>query len=158
MRKFAAIVLALSTAAFASNTGIDPYEGDFTSPKTVSLPSMTTRSSCEAVGAYWRSDACYFNTSDDVSVYRGQEGYDIAVSTVGLDSQSCRFESTGSLQNDGTMLASLATAVGPCDVTLKYAGDNWISVRSSGACHSLCENESLSLDIKRAKRVDILGP
>lgn len=156
MRLFATLLMFVAFPALAESN--DMHEGDFTATKTVSLPSYQTRTTCKEAGGTWKREACYFNTSDDVSVVRSESGYDVSVSTVGIDAKSCHFDSSGTLQENGTLLASVATIVGPCDVEIRYSGTDWVSVKSTGACNSLCENESLSLDILRAKRVDILGP
>jgi hypothetical protein len=157
MKSLITIALITSSSALALSF-LDSHEGDFTSPKTIALPSLKDRSSCQAADGYWKNNACFFNTSDDVSVYRAQDGYDVTVSTVGNDSSSCRFEGVGSTKDDGSIVTSVPTALGPCEMTLRYSGADWVSARSVGACHTLCENDSVSLDIIRAKRVEISGP
>lgn len=142
----------------AATALLDPLDGDFTAPKTVALPSMKSKSACSSAGGEWVRNACYFTTSDDVSVFRDDQGYDVIVSTVGADAKSCSFQSKGELRDDGTLHSTLATAVGPCELQINYAGDDWITVRSSGSCNSLCESDDVSLDIARARRVDNTGP
>lgn len=158
MRSALAFTAILAVPVIAASSFLDTKEGDFTSTKTVALPSLKDRAACQAADGTWRAGGCYFNTSDDVSIYAGSHGYDVTVSTVGTDAHSCRFEGVGVAQDDGTMLASVATAIGACEITIRYAGTDWISVKSAGTCRSLCENDTVSLDILRAKRVDILGP
>jgi len=154
--KSLAIAALLSLPAFASF--IQPTEGDYASPKTIALPSKTTPELCHAGGGFWSRGGCYFTTSDDASVHKTSAGYEVTVSTVGTNGLTCHFQSQGRPQVDGTLIATLATAVGPCEVSIRYEETNWISVKSVGACDALCESEGLSLDIAHAKRVDISGP
>jgi len=153
--KYALLGLLLALPATAAwFTG----EGDFSLPHHIAFMSYENEASCTADKGEWEDGLCFMEASDDISVKKNGDEYDVSVFTITTNAHMCQFEGKGVWTQDG-ILASAPTEIwdgeksvpAVCEVLLTYVDGNTVDVSNNGQCSEFCGMRA-SLEISGAKR------
>lgn len=135
-----ALVLSTPTLAsvnrpfFALTT---KFEGYFSEKKTIYYYNYRSQKDCDDDGGFYTNDTCEFPTQDEVKVKKIKPmHFEVQVSTIGVNGRSCLF--VGVAQPVASKVLLAKDKESGCDLTLKYRGDNEVSVDSTPQCSYFC--------------------
>ena len=135
-----ALVISLPTKASVNRPFfplVTKFQGSFTQSKTIYHFNYRSEKDCHDDGGFFVEDSCEFPSQDEVKVKKiNNLRYEITISTIGTNSRSCLFIGEATPISSKTLVAKDSES--QCEVTLKYKGENSVSVDSTPDCSYYC--------------------
>ncbi len=159
------ILMSLIVSATAAQAGKPPsLAGKYSSDTQIVLAYANDRISCNENDGDWDAEleVCFVTATNSVVVEMSDNGYSLAVSTVGNNLHTCDFEDIADRNKKGNVLTAKtlteefsskknAVVNVTCKVSATFTGDE-VSVKTNGRCQSFC-GMSARLEVEGLKKV-----